>query len=77
MKPANISGGTRQKSYVLPLVKRIFIRPVDSSYPMAEMAEDDTGIMFMASPLQGVGVGERPFYMHWGSHPAIAGSSHV
>ena len=41
------SGGTRQKSYELPLVKRMRMRPVAGSYPMAEMASDETRIMSM------------------------------
>ncbi|MDY0046044.1 MAG: hypothetical protein RBS10_01370 [Thauera propionica] len=52
MKRAKSSAGTWQKSYVLPLVKRTLIRPVASSYPIAEMADDETGVMFMAFPLR-------------------------
>jgi hypothetical protein len=41
------SGGTRQKSYVFPLMKRTFMRFVDWSYPIANIADEDTRIISM------------------------------
>lgn len=45
MNRSNTSFGTRQKGYVFPLVKRICMRIVVGSYPMASIADDETLII--------------------------------
>ena len=50
MKRSTTSGGTRQKSYVTPEMKRTFMRLVSGSYPMAEIADEKTRTISMSSP---------------------------
>lgn len=49
MKRSTTSGGTRQKSYVTPVMKRTFMRLVSGSYPMAEIADEKTRTISMSS----------------------------
>lgn len=42
--------GTPQKSYVRPNLNWIRMCPPRGSYPIAAIADDETGIMFMAIP---------------------------
>jgi hypothetical protein len=51
MNASNTNCGTRQKSYVRPARKRIFMRRVIGSYPAAAMARETTGIISMGVSL--------------------------
>lgn len=62
--------GTPQKSYVRPNLNWIRMRPPRGSYPTDAIADDEIGIMFMATPsVKGLDA--------WKHHSDTARGSHL